>query len=175
MEFFNAFGVDLPKLGFQIFNFLLLLYLLNRFLFKPVLGMIDERQQKIAKGLEDAESAARDREMASAAREETLAAARAEAQEMIARASKIGEDSRNEIVAAARSEAEKVAARARQEIVAEKEKAMAELRSHVVDLALAAAGKLLRSEMDSSTQRKLVEQFLAEMPAEPPTTAQAKS
>ena len=175
MEFFNAFGVDLPKLGFQIFNFLLLLYLLNRFLFKPVLGMLDDRQRKIAKGLEDAESAARDREMASAAREETLAEARAEAQDMIARANKIAEDSRNEIVAAARSEAEKVAARAREEIVAEKEKAMAELRSHVADLALAAAGKLVRSEMDSGTQRRLVEQFLTDMPAEPPTTAEAKS
>ncbi len=175
MEFFNAFGVDLPKLGFQIFNFLLLLYLLNRFLFKPVLGMLDDRQQKIAKGLEDAESAARDREMASAAREETLAEARAEAQDMIARASKIAEDSRNEIVAAARSEAEKVAARAREEIVAEKEKALAELRTHVADLALAAAGKLVRHEMDSGTQRKLVEQFLTDMPAEPPITAEAKS
>jgi F-type H+-transporting ATPase subunit b len=68
-----------------------------------------------------------------------------------------------------------VVARAREEIVAEKEKAMSELRSHVADLALAAAGKLVRSEMDAPTQRRLVEQFLAEMPAEPPATAEAKS
>ena len=175
MEFFNAFAVDLPKLGFQIFNFLLLLYLLNRFLFKPVMGMLDERQRRIAKGLEDAEAAARDREQAVAAREAALAEARTEAQAMIARATKIAEDSRNEIVTAARSEAEKVAARAREEIVAEKEKAMSELRAHVADLALAAAGKLVRSEMDGTTQRKLVEQFLEELPAAAPATAEAKS
>ena len=64
MAFFEAFGVDLPKLAFQIINFLLLLYLLNRFLFKRVLALLDERQAKISKGLEDAEAAARDRELA---------------------------------------------------------------------------------------------------------------
>jgi diguanylate cyclase (GGDEF)-like protein len=63
-EFFEAFGVDIWKLGFQIANFLILLYLLNRFLFKPVLARLDERSAKISKGLEDAEAAARDREQA---------------------------------------------------------------------------------------------------------------
>jgi len=63
-EFFSAFGVDVWKLLFQVLNFLLLLWLLNRFLFKPVLARLDERQTRIAKGLEDAESAARDRELA---------------------------------------------------------------------------------------------------------------
>jgi F-type H+-transporting ATPase subunit b len=84
---------------------------------------------------------------------------------MISRATKIAEDSRTEIVAAARAEAEKVTARARDEITAEKEKALAELRTHVADLALDAAGKLVRAEMSGPTQRRLVEEFLAEVPA----------
>ncbi len=175
MEFFNAFGVDVFKLVFQIVNFLLLLYLLNRFLFKPVMGMLDERQQRIAKGLEDAESAARDRELASAEREAALAEARKEAQTMIARANKIAEDSRVEILADARSSAEQLVAKAREEIVAEKERALSEIRGQVADLALAAAGKLVRSEMDGAHQRRLVEQFLAEMPAEVPSTPEARS
>ena len=161
-EFFGAFGVDVWKLGFQVINFLILLFLLNRFLFKPVLARLDERSTKISKGLEDAETAARDRELARAEREAAVAEARKEAQEMIARATKIAEDSRQEIVAAARTEAEKVATRAREEIVAEKDRAMAELRSTVADLALAAAGKLVRREMDGATQRRLVEEFLSE-------------
>ena len=69
MAFFDAFGVDVYKLAFQIINFLLILYLLNRFLFKRVLGLLDERGEKISKGLEDAEAAARDRELAHAERE----------------------------------------------------------------------------------------------------------
>jgi F-type H+-transporting ATPase subunit b len=162
----EAFDINLVGLVFQVLNFLLLLYLLNRFLFKPLLARMDERSTKIEKGLEDAEVAARDRELARAEREAAVSEARKEAAEMIARANKIAEDTRNEILTDARADAEKVTARAREEITAEKERAMAELRSQVADLALAAAGKLLRSEMDGATQRRLVEEFLAEVPAD---------
>jgi F-type H+-transporting ATPase subunit b len=163
MAFFDAFGVDVFKLAFQIINFLLILYLLNRFVFRRVLALLDERQERIAKGLEDAESAARDRELARAEREAALDEARKEAAAMIARATKIAEDSRAEIVAAARAEAEKVAARATEEITAEKQRAIAELRSQVADLALDAAGRLVKAEMNAPTQRRLVEEFLAEV------------
>lgn len=164
-EFFNAFAINWAGLGFQVVNFLLLLYLLNRFMFKPLLGRMDERSSKIEKGLEDAETAARDRELARAEREAAVSEARKEAAELIARANKIAEDTRNEILTDARTEAEKVSTRAREEIVAEKERAMSELRAHVADLALIAAGKLVRSEMDGATQRRLVEEFLAEVPS----------
>jgi F-type H+-transporting ATPase subunit b len=161
----EAFDVNVVGLFFQVVNFLLLLYLLNRFLFKPLLARMDERSSKIEKGLEDAEAAARDRELARAEREAAVAEARKESAEMLARANKIAEDTRNEILNDARTEAERVTARAREEIVAEKDRAMAELRAQVADLALAAAGKLVRSEMDGATQRRLVEEFLAEVPA----------
>jgi F-type H+-transporting ATPase subunit b len=165
-EFFDAFSVDVPKLAFQVINFLLLLYLANRFLFKRVLGLLDERNTRISKGLEDAETAARDRELARAEREAAVAEARKEAAEMLARANKIAEDTRNEILGEARSEAEKVTQRAREEITAEKDKAMSELRAQVADLALEAAAKLVRSDMNATTQRRLVEEFLAEVPSE---------
>ena len=148
--FFEAFSVDFLKLGFQVINFLILLFLLNRFLFKPILARLDDRSAKISKGLEDAEVAARDRELARAEREAAVAEARKEANEMIARANKIAEDTRNEILTSARTEAEK-------------DKAMAEIRGQVAELALAAAGKLIRREMDDPTQRRLVEEFLAEV------------
>jgi len=161
--FFDAFSVDLWKLGFQVINFLLLLYLLNRFLFKPVLARLDERSEKIAKGLEDAEVAARDRELARAQREAAVSEARKEAADMLARANKIADDTRKEILDQARSEAEKISTRAREEIIAEKDRAMAEIRGQVAELALAAAGKLVRRQMDDPTQRRLVEEFLAEV------------
>jgi F-type H+-transporting ATPase subunit b len=163
---FEAFGVNWVALLFQIVNFVLLLYLLNRFLFRRVLALLDDRQNRIAKGLEDAEAAARDRELARAEREAALDEARKEGAEMMARATKIADDTRNEILAAARADAEKVTERAREEITAEKDRAMAELRAHVAELALEAAGKLVRSEMDDATQRRLVNEFLAEMPAD---------
>lgn len=159
---FEAFGIDWLKLAAQLVNFLLLLYLLNRFLFKALLARMDERAFRIAKGLEDAEVAARDRELARAEREAAVAEARKEAADMLARANKIADDTRKEILTQARSEAERVSTRARAEIVAEKERAMAEIRSQVADLALLAAGKLVGREMDGPTQRRLVDEFLAE-------------
>ncbi|HEX2882943.1 MAG TPA: F0F1 ATP synthase subunit B [Candidatus Limnocylindria bacterium] len=164
--FFEAFDINWVSLGFQVVNFLLLLYLLNRLLFKPLLSRMDERAEKIREGLENAEAAARDRDLARAEREAAVTEARKEAADMLARANKIAEDTRNEILSDARTEAERVTAKARDEITAEKERAMAELREQVADLALAAAGKLVRSEMDAPTHRRLVEEFLAEVPAE---------
>jgi F-type H+-transporting ATPase subunit b len=171
-QFFDAFGVDFLKLAFQIVNFLLLLWLLNRFLFRRIGGYLDERRSRIEKGLEDAQAAARDRELARAEREAAVTEARREAQAMIARANKIAEDSRTEILADARAEAEKVTARAREEINAEKEKAMSELRSTVASLALDAATKLVRADMSGATQKRLVDDFLAEVK---PTTGKASS
>lgn len=158
----EAFDINWVSFGFQVLNFLLILYILNRFMFKPLLARLDERSAKIAQGLEDAESAARDRELARAEREAAVADARKEASELISSANKIATDTRDEILAEARAEAERVTARAREEITAEKDRAVAELRAQVADLALAAAGKLVRSEMDGPTQRRLVEEFLAE-------------
>jgi F-type H+-transporting ATPase subunit b len=161
--FFDSFGVDVPKLIFQVINFLLLLYLLNRFLFGSVIRMLDERKGRISKGLEDAEAAARDRELARAEREAALDEARKEAQAMIARATKIADDSKAEILAEAKAQAEKATSKARGEITAEKDRALAELRTHVAELALEAAGRLVKSEMDGPTQRRLVEDFLSEV------------
>jgi F-type H+-transporting ATPase subunit b len=162
MQFFSAFGVDWFKLIAQIINFLVILYLINRFGFKPMLRLMDQRAARIKKGLEDAEAAERDRALAQAEREAAVAEARKEAQAMIARANKIADDARAEILGEARAEAERLVERARQEINAEKEKAMAELRGQVADLALDAAGKLIRAQMSTATQRRLVQEFLAE-------------
>ncbi|MDQ3880150.1 MAG: F0F1 ATP synthase subunit B [Chloroflexota bacterium] len=174
MEFFDAFGVDWFKLAAQVLNFLLLLYLLNRFVYKPMLlPLLEERRKRIEQGLQDAEQAKRDRELARAEREAALDQARTEAQAMIARATKIAEDSRAETVAQARAEAERVTQRARDEIEAEKERAVAEIRAEVADLAILAAGRLLREEIDGQRQRRLVEDFLAEV--QPPAARDARS
>ena len=93
MEFFNAFGVDCPELIFQVINFLLLLYLLNRFLFKSVIRLLDERQTSgSARGWRT-----RRRPLATASwpvpsARRPLDEARKEAQAMIARATKIADD-----------------------------------------------------------------------------------
>ena len=76
-------------------------------------------------------------------------------------------------MAEAKAEAEKLIARAREEITAERDKAMSELKAQVADLALDAASKLVRSEMNGETQRRLVDQFLSDV--QPDDAAEAKS
>jgi F-type H+-transporting ATPase subunit b len=160
VEFFNAFGVDLFKLAFQVANFLLLLWLLNRFLFKPVLKMLDVRTDRIRQGLEDAEQARRDREQADAEHQATLAEARREANEIITRAQRVAQESREADIAATREELERIRERAATEIEAEKQRAIADLRTEVADLAIEAAGKVVRESMTGERQRRLVEEFL---------------
>ncbi|HEX8939975.1 MAG TPA: F0F1 ATP synthase subunit B [Candidatus Limnocylindrales bacterium] len=162
LQFFDAFGVDVFKLAFQVVNFLLLLWLLNRYLFKPVMRMLDERSDRIRRGLEDAEQARRDRERSEAERAEALQAARREANDIIGRAQKAAQELRDTDLRATREELERLRERAASEIEAEKQRAIADLRAEVADLALAAAGKVVGESMTGERERRLVQQFLAE-------------
>lgn len=162
VEFFNAFGVDVFKLAFQVANFLILLWLLNRFLFKPVMGMIDTRRERIEQGLKDAEQARHDREQADVERQAALTDARREANEIVNRAQKAAQEVRDADIRATREELERLRERAASDIEAEKQRALADLRAEVADLALEAAGKVVRETMTGERQRRLVEEFLVE-------------
>ncbi|HEX5240976.1 MAG TPA: hypothetical protein VFW20_08265, partial [Candidatus Limnocylindrales bacterium] len=74
---------------------------------------------------------------------------------------KVAQETRDADIAATREELERLRARATEEIEAEKAKALADLRSEVADLALAAAGKVVRETMTGDRQRRLVDEFLA--------------
>jgi len=94
-----------------------------------------------------------------------LDSARAESAELVVDARVAGEKLREEIVARGRGEQEALLERARREIELEKERAVAELRHEAVELSLAAAEKLMERKMDAESDRKLVQDFLARIPA----------
>jgi F-type H+-transporting ATPase subunit b len=164
VQLFNAFGVDVFKLGFQIVNFLILLWLLNRFLFPRVRAMLAERSARIQEGLEQAKQAREERENAEAERLAALQDARREANEILARAQKVAQESREADMAATREELERMRERAAADIEAEKQRAISDLRAEVADLALAAAGKVVGESMTAERHRRIVEEFLAETP-----------
>ncbi len=173
VQFFNAFGVDVFKLAFQIVNFLLLLFLLNRFLFKPVTRMLDERSERIRQGIHDAEAAHQARAIAEEERLAAVTDARREAREIIDRAQKAAQEARDADIAATRQELERMRTRAAAEIEAEKEHALAELRAEVASLALDAAGRVVRETMTSERQHRLVADYLAERSAGSPAASGA--
>jgi F-type H+-transporting ATPase subunit b len=153
----NFFWIAVASANFLVFA--TMLYLVFG---KQVSGMLAARRERIEQGLRDAEQARRDRESAEQERLATLADARREANEILARAQKVAQETRDADIAATREELERMRARATDEIEAEKGRALAELRGEVAELALQAAGRVVRETMTDQRQRRLVEEFLAE-------------
>jgi F-type H+-transporting ATPase subunit b len=151
------------KLMWSLINFLVLLYLLRRFLYTPVVKMLDERRTTIENSLKQADEARAEMEKMREQAQAELLQARKEAQDIIARAVQMGEDTRNEIVAKAQEEAEKERQRAVQEIRNEKEKALAAIRDEAAVLAIMAAKKVLDKTMTAEDHQKLAREFIDEV------------
>jgi F-type H+-transporting ATPase subunit b len=156
------FQINIFQVVIAAANFVVFLVLLWQFAFKPVAAMLAERRERIEQGLRDAEQAKRDRESAEQERLAALTEARREANDILARAQKVAQETRDADIAATREELNRMRTRATEEIDAEKTRALAELRSEVADLALQAAGRVVRETMTDQRQRRLVEEFLAE-------------
>jgi F-type H+-transporting ATPase subunit b len=156
------FQINIFQVVIAAANFVVFLVLMWQFAFKPIQAMLTERRERIAQGLKDAEQAKRDRESAEQERLATLADARREANDILARAQKVAQETRDADIAATRQELERMRSRATDEIEAEKGRALAELRGEVAELALQAAGRVVRETMTDQRQRRLVEEFLAE-------------
>lgn len=146
-----------------IVNFLVLLALLKKFLYKPILGMLEAREKEIEDNLTSAESARQEAESIKAQYEETLHKARTEANAIVEQATRIGEQSRNEIYHKALDEAQAVADKAKREIARERDLALRELRGEVANLAVDVAEKVVGRSVDIEDQHQLVESFIEEV------------
>jgi F-type H+-transporting ATPase subunit b len=143
-------------------NFLVFATILYLAFGKQVSGMLAARRERIEQGIRDAEQARKDRESAETERLAALTEARREANDILARAQKVAQETRDADIAATREELDRMRTRAAEEIAAEKGRALAELRSEVADLALQAAGRVVRETMSAQRQRRHVEEFLAD-------------
>jgi F-type H+-transporting ATPase subunit b len=149
----------------QIIGFLIVLWVLRRYAWGPVLGMLEERRAKIARDVAEAEKLHREAEglKAEYARQlETIKAqARARIQEAVAEGQKVAEEIRTE----AHADARRIAERAKADLELEYKRARASLRGDMVGLALGAAEKLLAEKLDTEEHRRLVDRFLTELEA----------
>jgi F-type H+-transporting ATPase subunit b len=143
-------------------NFLVLIFLLSRILYKPIVGMLDDRQRRIRDSIERAEQVRLEAERASQEREAQLGETRRQIQEMLAQATQMAERIQSEARQDAQRQADQIVARARQEAEAERAQSLAELRREVASLAVLAAERVISRNLDDSTQRQLVDEFLAE-------------
>jgi F-type H+-transporting ATPase subunit b len=143
-------------------NFVFFAAVLVRFAIGPLSAQLAARREKIEAGVKDAEAALAARADAEAERLGAITEARREAREIIDRAQKVAQETREADIAATREELERMRERAAADIESEKSRALQDLRAQVADLALAAAGQVVRETMSDARQRRLVEDFLAE-------------
>jgi F-type H+-transporting ATPase subunit b len=146
--------------------FLLLIFILRRFAFKPLLAAVEAREQSLQRALDEAR---KDRDDAAKLLEEhqrQLDAARGEAQRFIAEGRATAEKMKAEMLEATRAQQQELMERARRDIDQEKTRAIAELRREAVDLAIAGASKVIEKDLDSGANRQLVESFLSSIPAQ---------
>lgn len=157
-----GFQINLFWVLMQALSFLLFLTIIYLVAFRRIGATLEDRRARIEQGLRDAEQARRDREQAEQERLAALAEARREANEILARAQRVAQETREADIAATREELTKMREQAAAEIAAQQQKAIEELRAEVADLALAAAGKVVRESMTDDRQRRLVNEFLAQ-------------
>jgi F-type H+-transporting ATPase subunit b len=152
-------------LGLQIVGFVLLVLVMKRFLFSPIAGVLEARQNDVQSTLDQIHQ---DRQAMEASRREyeaRLASIEAEARDRIQAAIKAAQEMKDEIVGNARSEADRLVSHAREEIVREKQQALVELRTQVADLAVNAAGKILHRSVDDRAHRELISDFISQVGA----------
>jgi F-type H+-transporting ATPase subunit b len=160
----NLFWIIVAGLNFIIFA--LVAY---RVVLMPVGKRLEERRDRIEQGLKDADAARRDREAAADQRQGILNEARREASEIVQRAQKVADDERAKGVVQTQTEIDRMRERAVADIDAERKRALADVRSQVADLALLAAGKVVGETISDEREKRLVNEFLAQVSAQAPT------
>jgi F-type H+-transporting ATPase subunit b len=158
----DALGINAWQLAVQLVAFIVFVFLLWKFALGPIVKILDDRQAKIKDSFEAAERVQAELKETQARNEDALQQARKESQEIIATARTNSE----QLLAAARDEAgkqgEAYLQKAQETLRQETEKARLQLRQEVADLAVLAASRILKKELDASAQARLIEDTLTE-------------
>jgi F-type H+-transporting ATPase subunit b len=155
-------GINWALLIAQLFNVILLVWLLTRFLYKPVLNMLNERTRRIQESLQDAEKVKE--QLANARRDydAELAKARQEAAGILAQAQDRARGQEQEIIAQARVEADRIRQEAREQAERERDQLLRDLKGQMAELVTLTASRVLGEELKSNHDR-LIEESLASL------------
>ena len=164
LERFESFiGINPWTALFVLLNFLLLFFVAKKFLFGPVMDMIQSRQKEIDDLYADAEAA---KVNANAMEEEyknRLATAQQTGDNLVKEAMVRGKNREEEIVRQANREADAIREKAAADIAREKQKALNDAKNEISAIALEIAGKVVGEAMNGEQQQKLVDKFLADL------------
>ena len=146
-----------------IITFLLLFYVLAKFAWKPLLGMLEERENLIKTSLNNAETARKELEKINLESEAIITKARTDAQSILSDGKAAAEKIKDDTVAKAKEEANKIKEEAKLQIKAEKDKAISDIKKEVVDLSISVAEKLINKNISEQDNSSLIEESLKEI------------
>jgi F-type H+-transporting ATPase subunit b len=150
-----------------ILTFLVLVALLARFAWRPLLEALERRRATIAQALEDAQRARHELERLQRESTQIMAQARAEAESMLARSRSDAEALREELKQKARTEAAAIVKNAERQIQLETARAVQQIRHEAVDLSVAIASKILRRQVTREDNEALIQEALKQVESQP--------
>ncbi|HEV2670541.1 MAG TPA: F0F1 ATP synthase subunit B [Gemmatimonadales bacterium] len=156
----SPFDINGGVIIWTVVIFVILLAVLYRLGYPALLKMVEDREKRIQKLLDDAEKANAEAQRLLDEHKKQIAAARNEGQDILAKAKSVSQKERETLLAKAREEYDALLARARKDIEAEKEKAILALRREAVELSIAAASRVIEANLDTDANRRLVTEFL---------------
>ena len=157
-ELFSKLGIDWRLLLAQMINFGILVFVLTKFLYRPMLKLLDERRQKIAEGLAQAEEAAKARRETEEWRKLEEQKLRQEADRILAEAKTQGEALQENITAKAFEEANRIREQTRKDLERERQRVFQEAQKELAGLAIFAAEKVLERSMSDEDTKKAAEE-----------------
>lgn len=161
-ELIHNLGIDWRLLVAQIINFLILLFLLYKFLYKPILNLLEKRSRKIQKSLEDAKKIKEELKKTEETRNKKMAEVQAQVQKIIEEANKNTEEVKSKTLDHAHQESEKIIKKTQEDIKREKEKMLAEVKEELADLVIKTSSKVIEKRIDEKTDKELIEKILKE-------------
>lgn len=157
---FTSFGVDWQHLLAQLVNFLIVFWLLARFVFKPLVKKLDERSHKIDKSLKNAKAIEEKLRQTEEQSKAEIEKSRLRAAEIIANAQRLADKTEADMVRNAQASADKVIVQARKEIAGEKEKLLAEVREEAAGMIMLATEKIIKEKLDAKKDHELIKESL---------------
>ena len=154
---------DVGVLLLTVCNFLLLVYLLKKFAWGPVIGALEKREQQIESDKQTAADARKTAEELKKELDERLAQISSEAAQKMADAVKTGETQKEQLLAQAKEQAQRLVEQATVQIQAEKEKALADVRAEIASISLLAASRVIEQDLKDDNADKIVAQVLQEV------------
>lgn len=155
-ELIKTFHVDAKLIIAQLINFAIVLFVLKKFAYAPMVKLMNERSGKIEKGLKDAQDAHKKLSEITEKERAILVEAKKQAQEIVSKAEAVAARNKEEIIAEAKAHSEKMLSDAEKRMEQEKNRMMQEVKGQIAGLVVAATEKVIAAKIDGDKDKELI-------------------